>query len=109
MPRNAFYDSAAWKRARNAFMVKHPICSTPGCGRPTKTVDHKKAIAAGGAPLDEGNFDNKCWSCHSRKTAALDRPSMAPGKKGLGAKGCDASGRPFDPHHHWNVKPDAEG
>ena len=61
------YSSRRWRRFRKMFLATHPICSTPGCGKPSTEVEHKIPRRKGGTD-DESNLDWKCKPCHSRKT-----------------------------------------
>jgi 5-methylcytosine-specific restriction protein A len=97
-----FYRTPEWRQLRADYIFEHPICETDGCGYETKHVDHRQSIARGGAKLDPRNLRGLCHSCHSRKTAKFDMPGRRQGVQSLGAKGCDAAGRPLDPNHHWN-------
>lgn len=64
---------AEWRKASADFKALHPICCTPGCGKPTKMVDHIKPHR-GDLVLfwDRSNWQPFCWRCHSRKTAKHD-------------------------------------
>lgn len=66
------YSSRRWRRFRKMFLAAHPICSTPGCGQPATEVDHIIPLSKDGTN-DESNFQSKCKSCHSRKTAKEGR------------------------------------
>jgi len=68
-PSEQGYDSA-WKRCSRLFRERHPICSTPGCGRPTQEADH--IISPRERPdlrLRWSNLRPFCKPCHSRRTA----------------------------------------
>jgi 5-methylcytosine-specific restriction endonuclease McrA len=62
------YD-AAWEAFRAGYIIRHPICCTPGCGAPTTDVDHIIALRDGGTRLDDRNCRPFCHPCHSRRTA----------------------------------------
>ena len=62
-----FYHTAAWQRARAAYLRAHPCCETPGCREPATLVHHRVAIGAGGARLDPANFEALCAGCHGRQ------------------------------------------
>jgi 5-methylcytosine-specific restriction enzyme A len=66
------YDSE-WRRVKDAYRARHPMCEVPGCGRPTYDVDHVRELRDGGARLDPGNLKALCRSHHVRKTAARRR------------------------------------
>jgi len=57
----------AWKRARLAFLGKHPRCK---CGRLANEVDHV-IPHRGSLELfwDSANWQALCRPCHTRKTA----------------------------------------
>ena len=69
-----------WQRTRRAFLRVNPLCVA--CGRPATIVDHIDGLG----PLaphghDWANLQSLCWSCHSKKTNAVDggfgRPRLA--------------------------------
>ncbi|MEJ0015700.1 MAG: HNH endonuclease signature motif containing protein [Acetobacteraceae bacterium] len=99
MPGDPFYRSPAWRRCRKAFVAAHPVCDVPGCGQPTTDVDHRQAIAAGGAPFAWSNLRGLCHAHHSQKTARQDRPSYRRSDRPLTVRGTDADGWPLDPGH----------
>jgi 5-methylcytosine-specific restriction endonuclease McrA len=81
-----------------------PRCETAGCGHPAEHVDHIVARSRGGADFDPRNLMALCASCHSRKTSTRDGGSgNRMSTKPVRALGCDASGRPRDPFHRWNI------
>lgn len=64
-----------WQRYAIAFKREHPFCATPGCTRPARHVDHIQPVTGPGDPLfwEPANHQPLCHSCHSRKTATVDR------------------------------------
>lgn len=75
-----------WKRARAAYLMKHPLCVAMlrdgrACGRPAKHVDHKQALNAGGDKYDEANLQSLCHGCHSRKSCVYDGSFGRPKRK----------------------------
>jgi 5-methylcytosine-specific restriction protein A len=98
----AFYDSPEWKKARARHLAMHRTCEAPGCGTPSKRVDHKLAISRGGGALDPENFQALCEKCHNAKTARVDGGFGNPKTDGVAFRGAGADGRPLDPRHHWN-------
>lgn len=74
--RRRLYNSKAWQVARREFLATHPYCEQcQSDGRLNVFavhVDHKVAVARGGAPLEYENLRALCKSCHSRKTAQQD-------------------------------------
>jgi 5-methylcytosine-specific restriction enzyme A len=66
-----------WRRARAAYLVRHPLCvpcQAKGRIEPSTTVDH--IIPHRGDPVlfwDEGNWAAMCKPCHDAKTARQGR------------------------------------
>lgn len=87
-------NSAAWRRLRASVLAEVPLCQycPPGAVTPADSVDH-----ANNNPADNTrtNLVSCCASCHSRKTASDMHGKPA-------RLGCDASGNPINPMHHWN-------
>lgn len=62
------YD-AAWRRLRNEFLLKHPMCVMPGCGGIASEVDHIQTVRARpDLRLTWSNLRPMCHRCHSRRT-----------------------------------------
>lgn len=93
------YSTAQWQRLRRLKLAETPLCEA--CDRRgvvalARHVDHITAIAAGGDPFPPlDGLAALCPSCHSRKTAAMDRA----GGKGAGWGGVGVDGLPIDPDH----------
>ena len=79
---NKFYHSAAWRKFRQFYLKKHPLCvkcEQKGMLTPATTVDHIRSInpvngwdVEGGKwpnPLDSSNCQPLCFYCHASKTA----------------------------------------
>ena len=67
-----FYQSAAWRAVRAAFLREQPLCvNCQGRGRvvPAVVADHVRPLKDGGARFDWANLQALCVSCHNRKTA----------------------------------------
>lgn len=67
-----FYQSAAWRSVRAAFLREHPLCQRcRELGRlvPAVVVDHVQPIKDGGARFDTSNCQALCISHHNAKTA----------------------------------------
>ena len=67
-----FYLSPPWRRFREWFVRRHPLCEM--CEREGRTertviVDHIRELKDGGARYDEGNVQSLCRACHNKKTA----------------------------------------
>ena len=65
------YHSYKWKKLRQAYAEKNPLCEH--CLRydiyeRVAVVDHVFEILDGGEPFDYNNLQSLCRSCHSRKT-----------------------------------------
>ncbi len=67
------YD-ARWRKARKAFLQKHPLCvECYKAGRltPATVVDHIVPHRGNqGLFWDEGNWQALCKACHDRKTGS---------------------------------------
>lgn len=103
MPR--VYDTQQWKRVRAMKLSMDPLCEE--CRRigrmvAATQVDHRVALARGGAAFDLENLVALCASCHSRKTASMDGAFGNQRKERARVRGCDVHGRPLDPDHEWN-------
>lgn len=75
MPQASFYSSAKWRKTRDEFVRLHKwcaVCKTLGFFTPIHDVDHKIAMAKGGAPFDHKNLEGLCKSHHSQKTVFID-------------------------------------
>lgn len=69
---DSFYLSVRWRRFRNWYIGKHPLCARcwlAGCPVTATVVDHVVELKDGGAALDEANVQSLCASCHNKKTA----------------------------------------
>lgn len=95
---DTFYGSVDWKRLRAQVLAEEPNCRR--CGKPSKVVDHIVPIRQGGDARDRRNLQGLCWPCHEAKSHA---EGSRFGRKATQkpAKGCDRSGIPLDPSHHW--------
>lgn len=69
--KNAFYDTARWRKASEYFRQKNPWCvdcQKAGIDTLAEHVDHIIPITQGGEQLAESNLQSLCIPCHSRKT-----------------------------------------
>jgi 5-methylcytosine-specific restriction enzyme A len=86
----------ALQQARATQLYAKPLCehcSAKGLVVLATEVDHIVPLFKGGSDLVD-NKQSLCSACHKIKTAQ---------DKGFRARyGCDASGLPLDPNHHWN-------
>jgi 5-methylcytosine-specific restriction protein A len=67
-----FYQSAAWRAVRAAFLRAHPLCeecAARGRKVAATVADHVVPLKAGGARFGWTNLQALCVSCHNRKTA----------------------------------------
>ncbi len=73
---DAFYLSPRWRRFRDWYITKHPLCETcqaEGRTVPAVIVDHIQELQDGGALFDESNAMSLCRACHNRKTSEEKR------------------------------------
>ena len=87
-------NSAAWRRLRKQVLAEEPLCrhcAAQGLVVPATEVDHMR----GAADNSRDALQALCKPCHSIKTMAelYGRPAR---------QGCDESGNPINPSHHWN-------
>lgn len=111
MPGDVFYSSRPWQRLRGMKLRATPVCEIPGCDRIAQHVDHRTSRRqAPDLELDPGNLVSLCKPHHSSKTARRDggfgHKTKTGGDEyaGIITRGCDATGQPLDPGHHWNRK-----
>jgi 5-methylcytosine-specific restriction enzyme A len=98
------YNTRTWQRLRLAKLSADPLCyacELRGRLVSAVTVDHVKAIKAGGDPFPSlDGLMSLCERCHNEKTNAIDRPDrVASGRR---FKGFDAHGNPIDPGDAWH-------
>ena len=87
-------NSAAWRKLRKQVLAEEPLCrhcAAQGLVVPATEVDHMR----GAADNSRDALQALCKPCHSIKTMAelYGRPAR---------QGCDESGNPINPSHHWN-------
>lgn len=91
------YDSR-WRKARATYLQRHPLCrmcEQAGRLTPATVVDH--IIPHKGDPelfWDETNWAALCAQHHNSTKQRIE-------KRGHEV-GCDTSGIPLDPGHHWH-------
>ena len=76
-----FYQSAAWRVVRAAFLRAHPLCrECASCGLKVaaRVVDHVLPLKDGGERFDWINLQALCVSCHNRKTARESNAARRP-------------------------------
>jgi len=86
-----------WERReqRARLLRLNPLCvecERQGRIAEATELDHVVPLGKGGTHAD-ANMQGLCRSCHDAKSRA---------DRGLAPKGCDDSGTPTDPSHHWN-------
>ena len=68
---DAFYRTAAWRKCRNAYIAKQPLCehcATVGTIKPADVVDHIVERRDGGDNYNHNNLQSLCHGCHNAKT-----------------------------------------
>lgn len=75
------YKSGEWAMLRARQLREHPMCQWPGCTAGATQVDHRLAVADGGAFADPLNLQSICKTHHHAKTA-LDAKRRANRRKG---------------------------
>lgn len=83
-------NSSAWQRLRAYVLAVEPLCRD--CKHVATDVDHDDGNPGNNNPR---NLVARCHSCHSAKTMRERHGTT---------HGCDATGMPNDPGHHWNEK-----
>jgi 5-methylcytosine-specific restriction protein A len=86
-----------WQQAREGYLRKHPLCAE--CERrglvvAATVVDH--IIPHRGDMVlfwDTNNWQSLCKTCHDSHKQRLEKTGKV--------AGCDATGLPLDPTHHW--------
>lgn len=97
-PWRHLYNSKAWHRLRTKQLMAEPLCAyCQALGRVTaaQVVDHKTPHK-GDAELfhDPDNLQSLCKTCHDSAKQRQEKSGHL--------VGCDASGIPVDPGHHWS-------
>lgn len=101
-----------WQQARADHLRRSPLCvfcQAKGLMVAATVVDHKTAHRLGEAKLsgdperiaaawrlfwDRSNWQSLCKPCHDSTKQRMEKSGRV--------AGCDASGLPADPRHHWN-------
>ena len=87
-----------WQKAREAYLKKHPLCAEHerrGIVEIATVVDHKIPHKNDMKLFwDSSNWQSLCKLCHDSWKQRLE-------KSGIDS-GCDLTGNPTDPNHHWN-------
>jgi 5-methylcytosine-specific restriction enzyme A len=95
-----WYKSKRWQALRDTQLRKQPLCECRlHAGRTIRAevVDHK-IPHRGDSKLffDANNLQSLAKQCHDSWKQALEKS----GRDFIA--GCDETGRPLDPKHHWN-------
>lgn len=88
-----FYLSVRWRRFRDWYIRKHPLCEiclSQGIHETAVIVDHVIELKDGGARYDEENAQSLCRACHNRKTKAVQR------RRVKNHQGCAVGNRPLN-------------
>jgi 5-methylcytosine-specific restriction endonuclease McrA len=88
-----------WQKARVTWLREHPLCADHlkrGQYVPAEVVDHITPHR-GDMKLfwDRKNWQSLCKRCHDAAKQAEESGGVI--------RGCDVSGLPIDPNHHWRV------
>jgi 5-methylcytosine-specific restriction enzyme A len=106
MPGNPFYLTPFWKALRREALDRDGWrCVVPGCSyRSTKglRVDHIQTRPNTPAQAPEDVLSNLRTLCPRHDSQIKELSGGARRSRGL-VPGCDPSGRPLDPAHHWNA------
>lgn len=89
-----------WQKARATYLREHPLCvdhQQRGRIVPATVVDHKVPHRGDQALFwDSSNWQSLCKQCHDSHKQRQERGGVD--------VGCDLSGVPLDPGHHWARK-----
>jgi len=105
---NPFYQSAFWKALRlEALKRDRYRCTMPGCPHTAASarlfVDHVETRPRVPHPTTHDTLANLRTLCASHDAQVKENQSGVRNRGGI-TRGCDPSGRPLDPNHHWNRK-----
>lgn len=86
-----------WQKARATFLRSHPLCcncATLGITTAATVVDHITPHKGDQSLFwDVANWQPLCKPCHDRWKQRMEKSGAS--------IGCDSSGVPVDPSHHW--------
>ncbi|MBK4997283.1 HNH endonuclease [Pseudomonas sp. S37] len=87
-----------WQQAREGWLRKNPLCvrcESAGLKKAATVVDHIRPHRGDMVFFwGRSNWQSLCTNCHSSYKQRLEKSERE--------AGCDVSGRPLDPKHHWN-------
>ena len=96
-PWRRLYNTKAWHRLRTAQLRDEPLCcfcSALGIVTPATVADHKTPHKGNEVLFyDRCNLQSLCKTCHDSAKQKQEKTGSLPG--------CDESGWPLDPSHHW--------
>lgn len=105
---NPFYNSKFWKDLRRRALERdHHRCTVEGCPNNARMgrmyVDHIETRPDVPFPTRHDILPNLRTLCGPHDAQVKEMRSGRRRKDGrLTVRGCDPSGRPLDPNHHWN-------
>ena len=87
-----------WRKAALAYLAKYPLCiehRKRGMVVPATVCDHIKPHRGDMKVFwDSSNWQGLCKHCHDSHKQRLEKSGVE--------IGCDTTGTPIDPNHHWN-------
>lgn len=92
-----WYKSARWRRRRDQQLKAEPLCRyclDQGKAVPATVADHVEPHRGDAEAFWHGRLQSTCAPCHNSIKQALERTGKL--------RGCDVTGHPLDPNHHWN-------
>lgn len=96
--RHGPYQTAAWQRRRAAHLTGEPLCRmcmADGLTVAATVADHVVPHKGDLHRFWHGELQSLCKRCHDSRKARIERSGVD--------VGCDASGVPLDPAHHWRA------
>lgn len=109
MPGNPFYASKFWKLLRLDVLKRDGHrCTVPGCPNTARMgrlyVDHIRTRPATPHVTEFDVMENLRTLCGTHDAMVKEaRGGLRKNGGKLTVRGCDPSGRPLCPNHHWNV------
>lgn len=104
--------TSAWQRARDGFLRAHPLCAehakrgdvvaaalvdhiqAPRLKQAKDSKDAERITQAQALFWNRDNWQPLCKSCHDSIKQRFEKSGRV--------AGCDTSGMPLDPNHHWS-------
>lgn len=92
------YSTKAWQALRADQLAKEPLCrmcAQVGVVKAARIVDHVRPHRGNERLFyDASNLQSLCKYCHDSHKQRQEKSGYL--------RGCDESGHPTDPNHHWN-------